>query len=86
MDVPPYIKADRDPLSFMGLNTVGLERRGFTKEKMHELHEIYRAYYNMGMNGSRALDYIAEKFDPTPERDHIIDFIRNSVRGVIRGR
>jgi len=86
IDVPPYIKADRDPLSFMGLNTVGLERRGFTKEKMHELHEIYRAYYNMGMNGSKALDYIADNFAPTPERDYIIDFIKNSARGVIRGR
>lgn len=86
MDVPPYIKADREPLAFMGLNTVGLERRGFTKEKMHELHEIYRAYYNMGMNGSKALGYIAEKFDQTPERDFIIDFIKNSSRGVIRGR
>lgn len=86
MDVPPYIKADREPLAYMGLNTVGLERRGFTKEKMHELHEIYRAYYNMGMNGGKALDYIAEKFDPTPERDYILDFIKNSSRGVIRGR
>ncbi len=86
IDVPPYIKADREPLSYMGLNTVGLERRGFTKEKMHELHEIYRAYYNMGMNGGKALDYIAETFAPTPERDYIIDFIKNSARGVIRGR
>ena len=86
IDVPPYIKADRDPLSFMGLNTVGLERRGFTKEKMHELHEIYRAYYNMGMNGSKALEYISANFASTPERDHIIDFIKGSTRGVIRGR
>lgn len=86
MDVPPYIKADREPLAYMGLNTVGLERRGFAKEKMHELHEIYRAYYNMGMNGSKALEYIAENFAPTPERDYIIDFIKNSARGVIRGR
>lgn len=86
IDVPPYIKADREPLSYMGLNTVGLERRGFTKEKMHELHEIYRAYYNMGMNGSKALEYISANFPSTPERDYIIDFITNSKRGVIRGR
>lgn len=86
IDVPPYIKADREPLSYMGLNTVGLERRGFTKEKMHELHEIYRAYYNMGMNGSKALEYISANFPSTPERDYIVDFITNSKRGVIRGR
>jgi UDP-N-acetylglucosamine acyltransferase len=86
MDVPPFIKADREPLAFMGLNSVGLERRGFTKEKMHELHEIYRAFYNMGMNGSKALDYISANFASSPERDYIIDFIKGSARGVIRGR
>jgi UDP-N-acetylglucosamine acyltransferase len=86
MDVPPYIKADRDPLAFMGLNTVGLERRGFTKEKIHELHELYRAYYNMGMNGGKALDYIARNFEATSERNNIIEFIKGSARGVIRGR
>lgn len=86
MDVPPFIKADREPLAFMGLNSVGLERRGFTREKMHELHEIYRAYYNMGMNGTKALEYIEANFGPTPERDYILQFIRSSERGVIRGR
>jgi len=86
MDVPPYIKADRDPLAFMGLNTVGLERRGFAREKMNELHEIYRVFYNSGMNGSKALDHISANFAATPERDYIIEFIRSSSRGVIRGR
>lgn len=86
MDVPPFIKADREPLAYMGLNSVGLERRGFTKEKIQELHEIYRAYYNMGMNGSKALEYISMNFAPTPERDQIIDFIKSSPRGVIKGR
>ncbi len=86
MDVPPYIKADREPLAYMGINSVGLERRGFSQEKMRELHEIYRAYYNMGMNSSTALDYIENNFPSTPERDHILEFIRNSDRGVIKGR
>jgi UDP-N-acetylglucosamine acyltransferase len=86
MDVPPFIKADREPLSYMGVNTVGLERRGFSKEKIHELHEIYRAFYNMGKNSTEALHYIAETFAATAERDHIMEFIRGSARGVIRGR
>ena len=86
MDVPPFIKADREPLAYMGINGVGLERRGFTKEKMHELHEIYRAYFNMGMNGSKALEYIDANFPSTPERDYILEFIRKSARGIIRGR
>ncbi|TNF41899.1 MAG: acyl-ACP--UDP-N-acetylglucosamine O-acyltransferase [Bacteroidetes bacterium] len=86
MDVPPFIKADREPLAYMGINSVGLERRGFSKEKMHELHEIYRAYFNMGLNGSKALEYIEGNFPSTPERDYILEFIRKSERGVIRGR
>lgn len=86
IDVPPYIKADREPLAFMGINTVGLERRGFTKEKIHEIHEIYRALYNMGKNFTQALAFIDETFPATPERDFILSFVRNSERGVIKGR
>jgi len=85
IDVPPYIKADRDPLCFMGLNTVGLTRRGFAKEKIDEIHEIYRAIYQKNMNFNQALEYIGKEFKPTPERDYIIEFIRKSERGVIRG-
>jgi UDP-N-acetylglucosamine acyltransferase len=86
IDVPPYVKADRDPLSFMGVNSIGLERRGFTREKVREIHEIYRALFNSGKNTSQALKYIEETFAPTHERDYILEFYRNSVRGVIRGR
>ena len=48
IDVPPFIKADRDPLSFLGLNSVGLTRRGFEKERIDEIHDIYRAIYQKG--------------------------------------
>ena len=86
IDVPPFIKADRDPLSFMGLNTVGLTRRGFAKERIDEIHNIYRAIYLSKMNMSQALEYIDKEFQPSPDRDYILEFIRNSERGVIRTR
>jgi UDP-N-acetylglucosamine acyltransferase len=86
IDVPPYIKADREPLSFMGINTIGLDRRGFSQEKIHEIHEIYRAYYNMGMNTTQAIQYIEQTFGQTTERDLILEFIKSSERGVIKGR
>ncbi len=86
IDVPPFIKADREPLSFMGLNTVGLTRRGFEKERIDEIHNIYRALYQNNMNLSQALEYIEKEFKPSPDRDYIIDFIRKSERGVIRAR
>ncbi|MCK7537242.1 MAG: hypothetical protein MZV63_42895 [Marinilabiliales bacterium] len=69
-----------------GLNTVGLERRGFSKEKMHELHEIYRAYYNMGMNGSQGAWSILRTLLPRRRsRDYILEFIKNSAEGSDQG-
>ncbi|MCX6255481.1 MAG: acyl-ACP--UDP-N-acetylglucosamine O-acyltransferase [Bacteroidia bacterium] len=85
-DVPPFIKADRDPLSYMGLNSVGLTRRGFEKERIDEIHNIYRAIYQKGMNISQALDYVEKEFKPSPDRDYIMEFIRKSERGIIRAR
>jgi UDP-N-acetylglucosamine acyltransferase len=84
VDVPPFIKADRDPLRYLGLNTVGLTRRGFEKERIDMIHSIYRALYQNGMNIAQALDYIEKEFTPTSDRDYIIEFIRKSERGIIR--
>jgi UDP-N-acetylglucosamine acyltransferase len=85
IDVPPFIKADREPLAYMGLNTVGLSRRGFEKERIDEIHNIYRALYQKGMNISQALDFVEKEFKQSADRDYIIEFIRKSERGVIRG-
>lgn len=85
IDVPPFIKADRDPLAYMGLNTVGLTRRAFNKERIDEIHNIYRAIYQSGMNNSQALEHVEKNFEPGPDRDYILDFFRKSERGVIRG-
>jgi UDP-N-acetylglucosamine acyltransferase len=85
-DVPPFVKADRDPLSYLGLNSVGLTRRGFEKERIDEIHNIYRAIYQNGLNMSQALDNVEKVFKPSPDRDYILDFIRKSERGIIRVR
>lgn len=84
-DVPPFIKADRDPLTYLGLNTVGLTRRGFEEKRINEIHNIYRIIYQNGMNFSQALDCVEETFEPSADRDYIIGFIRRSERGIIRG-
>jgi UDP-N-acetylglucosamine acyltransferase len=86
IDVPPFIKADRDPLSFLGLNSVGLARRGFEKARIDEIHEIYRAIYQRGMNFSQALDCVEKEFKSSTDRDYILEFIRKSERGIIRAR
>ena len=83
-DVPPYVTAGREPLAYMGLNVVGLQRRGFTVEKINEIRDIYRVIYQKSMNITQSLDYVDSNFEPTPERKEIVDFIRASSRGVIR--
>jgi UDP-N-acetylglucosamine acyltransferase len=85
-DVPPFIKADRDPLSYLGLNSVGLTRRGFERERIDEIHNIYRVIYQNGMNISQALDKVENEFKPSIDRDYILEFIRKSERGIIRAR
>jgi UDP-N-acetylglucosamine acyltransferase len=85
-DVPPFVKADRDPLSYLGLNSVGLTRRGFPKERIDEIHSIYRAIYQNGMNISQALDHVEKEFISSPDKEYILGFIRKSERGIIRAR
>ncbi|MBM3419844.1 MAG: acyl-[acyl-carrier-protein]--UDP-N-acetylglucosamine O-acyltransferase, partial [Bacteroidetes bacterium] len=82
----PYIMADRDPLSYMGINTVGLTRRGFSKEQMEEIEKVYRALYKNGMNTTQATEFIEREFAPSAERDYILGFVKNSQRGIIRAR
>ena len=84
-DVPPFIKAAREPLTYAGINSVGLKRRGFSSEKINEIQEVYRYIFLKGLNNSKALDLVEGELPPCEERDHIVNFIRSSERGVIKG-
>jgi len=84
-DVPPYTKAARDPLSFVGINSIGMRRRGFASEKINEIQDIYRTLYLKNMNVSQAITYIETQMPATPERDEILSFIAKSSRGIMKG-
>ncbi len=84
-DVPPYVKAAREPLSYVGINSVGLRRRGFSVEKIREIQDIYRILFQKNYNISEAIEYIEAELEATPERDEIIHFVSNSQRGIMRG-
>jgi UDP-N-acetylglucosamine acyltransferase len=84
-DVPPYTKAAREPLSYEGVNSIGLRRRGFTNEKISEIQDIYRTLFVKSSNTSKAIKLIETEFSPTPERDEIMSFINESDRGVMKG-
>ncbi|MDR0667385.1 MAG: acyl-ACP--UDP-N-acetylglucosamine O-acyltransferase [Prevotellaceae bacterium] len=83
-DVPPYILAGHRPLSFGGINIIGLRRRGFSNEKIQEISNIYKIIYGSKFNTTDACHKIEETFPPTPERDQILAFIRSTKRGIIK--
>ncbi len=84
-DVPPYVKAGRDPLSYAGINSLGLRRRNFTIDKIEELKEVYRYIYQKGLNRTQAIAAIEAELKDTPERNEILQFIKGSKRGIIKG-
>ncbi len=84
-DVPPYVKAAREPLSYVGVNSVGLRRRGFQTEKIREIQAIYRILYQKNYNNTQAVDILEAEMEVSPERDEIIQFIKNSHRGIMKG-
>jgi len=84
-DVPPFTKAAREPLSYAGVNSLGLRRRGFSSESIAHIQEVYRFLFLNSMNNSRALEEIEINIPATKERDEILNFIRSSERGVMKG-
>ncbi|MDR1348594.1 MAG: acyl-ACP--UDP-N-acetylglucosamine O-acyltransferase [Prevotellaceae bacterium] len=84
-DVPPYIIAGHLPLSFGGVNRIGLRRRNFSNEKINEIFEIYKIIYQSDLNTTDACNKVEIDFPQTEERDIILDFIRISKRGIIKG-
>ncbi|OYT17195.1 MAG: acyl-[acyl-carrier-protein]--UDP-N-acetylglucosamine O-acyltransferase [Bacteroidetes bacterium 4572_77] len=84
-DVPPYTKAGREPLSYVGINSIGLRRRGFTPEQINQIQEIYRIIFLKNKNVTQAVNFIEANIPATPERDEILSFIARSTRGIMRG-
>lgn len=84
-DVPPFIKAAREPLSYAGVNSVGLRRRGYSNDQIFDIQETYRQIYLRGLNNADALERIEMEMTPSKERDEIVHFIRTSERGILRG-
>ena len=83
-DIPPFAIIAREPIAFCGINSIGLNRRGFTPEQIHTIQEVYRLIYQNGMNTTQALDHIEATLPQTPERDTIVNFVRASTRGIVR--
>jgi UDP-N-acetylglucosamine acyltransferase len=84
-DIPPYTKAAKEPLSYVGINSIGLRRRGFSSEKINEIQNIYRILFQKNNNTTQASRILEAELDATPERDEVLTFIKNSQRGIMKG-
>lgn len=84
-NVPPFVKAAREPLAYVGVNSVGMRRRGFSNESILQIEDIYRTLYVKGLNVSNAVDVIEKEAPDSLEKNQILEFIRSSKDGIIRG-
>ena len=83
-DVPPFVKAAHNPLAYVGANYIGLRRRNFTGEQIAEIQNIFRILFQSGYGYGRACDIVLNEIPQSDERDMIIDFIKNSKRGILK--
>lgn len=83
-DIPPFVKAAREPISYVGLNSIGLHRRGFTREQIDRISEVYRILYMSDLNVTNAVKIILDTLPESEFREEIVNFVVNSERGVIR--
>jgi len=84
-DVPPFVTAAREPISYVGVNSIGLRRRGFESDRINDVTEVYRILYSGNYNNSDAILRIEKEIPSSAERDYILSFIKGSKRGIIRG-
>jgi UDP-N-acetylglucosamine acyltransferase len=83
--IPPYIRVAREPLQFIGVNTIGLSRRGFDKETIKQIEDIYRIIFVRGHNLSNALDIVENEIPDSSIRKEILGFIRRQEDGIVKG-
>lgn len=84
-DVPPFVKAGREPLSYTGVNSIGLKRRGFGPEQINTIHNIYRQLFVIGGNISKSVKLIENDFPESAEKTQILNFIKEASRGLMKG-
>ncbi len=84
-DIPPYIIAAREPVQYCGINSIGLNRRGYRREQIDSIQDTYRLIYGPQFNISQAVEHAYQEIEESPERDIVLDFIKSSTRGIVRG-
>lgn len=84
-NIPPFVRAAREPISYVGVNSVGLKRRGYTDEQVAAIEDVYRIIYVQNKNITQAIKIVDLELPPSNEKDDIINFINSSTKGIMRG-
>src|SRR5580698_4480801 len=84
-DIPPFVRAARHPTTYAGVNSIGLRRRGYTTDQINQILEVYRTLFIRGYNTSTALKIIEAEIPASPDKDEIVNFVQESVRGIMKG-
>jgi UDP-N-acetylglucosamine acyltransferase len=82
-DIPPFLKAVGNPVKLYGLNTIGLQRHGFSDEVLRELKRAYRLFFRSDLNVSQAMEQASAELEPFPEVQELVKFVEASERGVV---
>lgn len=82
-DIPPYILVGRTPQRFIGINFIGLKRKGFSGEVINQIKDAYRIVYSKELNFKDALKKLTDEMEMTSEIKNIYDFITKSERGIL---
>lgn len=84
-NVPPFVRAAREPLSFAGVNAVGMRRRSFSEEDVKLIEDIYRIIFVQNNNITKGLQSLNDELPDSELKKMVVDFIKNSEKGIIRG-
>ena len=82
-DISPYLKVSGQPTEVYGINTIGLERNGFSEERIKDIEKVYRILFRSKLNVTQALQRL-EKTELTPDTRHMVEFVKNSTNGICR--
>jgi UDP-N-acetylglucosamine acyltransferase len=84
-NIPPFVKAAREPISYVGVNTVGLKRRGFTDQEIRNIEDVYRLIFVQNQNITKGIEQVESELKESPQKSEILEFIKNSPKGVMKG-
>ena len=84
-DIPPFVRAARHPTTYAGVNSIGLRRRGYSTDQINQILDVYRILYIRGYNTTTALKIIEAEIPSSADKDEIVNFVQESVRGIMKG-